>query len=74
VKLVRPLILPVLVVAVMLATASPAFAAGGPVAEAAKPWHYWIAFVLIASALGIALIALPIGYLFKVWLPKHRGR
>jgi hypothetical protein len=37
----------------------------------AQPWHYWIAFVLFFSALGIVLIALPVGYYLKVWRLKH---
>ncbi len=37
----------------------------------AQPWHYWIAFVLFASALGIALVALPVGYYKRVWRVKH---
>jgi hypothetical protein len=37
----------------------------------AQPWHYWIAFVLFFSAMGIVLVALPIGYYLKVWRLKH---
>lgn len=40
----------------------------------AQPWHYWISIVLFASALGVALIALPVGYYLKVWRLKQRGR
>lgn len=41
---------------------------------AAQPWHYWIAIVLLASVVGVVLVALPLGYYKKVWRLKHRGR
>ena len=42
--------------------------------DAALPWHYWIAPVLLLSILGIVFVALPLGYYLKVWRLKHRGR
>jgi uncharacterized integral membrane protein len=55
----------------LLVTASSAVAStGAPLAEA-KPWHYWISIVLLVSALGIVLIALPIGYYRRVYRLKH---
>ena len=40
----------------------------------AQPWHYWIAFVLLLSVLGIVLIALPVGYYLRVCRLKHPRR
>jgi thiosulfate reductase cytochrome b subunit len=40
----------------------------------AQPWHYWIAWVLFVSALGVVLIALPIGYYLRVYRLKHPKR
>ena len=42
--------------------------------DAALPWHYWIAPVLMLSALGLVLLAMPAAYYLKVWRLKHRGR
>lgn len=42
--------------------------------DAALPWHYWIAPVLMLSALGLVLFAMPVAYYLKVWRLKHRGR
>lgn len=42
--------------------------------DAALPWHFWIAPVLMLSALGLVLFAMPLGYYLKVWRLKHRGR
>lgn len=42
--------------------------------DAALPWHYWIAPVLMLSALGLVLFAMPLAYYLKVWRLKHRGR
>jgi hypothetical protein len=42
--------------------------------DAAQPWHYWIAFSLVAGALFVVFVAMPVGYYFKVWRLKHRGR
>lgn len=54
---------------VLVALAAPAPAATGMLA-AAKPWHYWISFVLVASVLGMfAMLAL--GYLVKVTMAKY---
>ncbi len=60
-----------LTLTLLLATATSAVAStGAPLADA-KPWHYWIAYVLVFSALGIVLIALPIGYYLRVYRLKH---
>lgn len=52
----------------LVAGAAPASAA--PVLAAAKPWHYWIAFVLMASFLGLVAM-LGIGYLVRVTMAKY---
>jgi hypothetical protein len=63
-----------LTLTMLLVTASAAAAnTGAPLAEA-KPWHYWIAYVMVASALGIVLIALPVGYYLRVYRLKHPKR
>ena len=61
------------VVTVLVVAASPAGASTGVLAEA-QPWHYWIAYVLLFSALGILFIALPVGYYMRVWRLKHPRR
>jgi hypothetical protein len=61
-------------VAVLLVAASPAGASTGATLAEAQPWHYWIAFVLLMSALGILFIALPVGYYLRVWRLKHPKR
>jgi len=40
---------------------------------AAKVWHYWVAFPLVALALG-AIIALIVGYLVKVTGARYPRR
>jgi hypothetical protein len=40
---------------------------------AAKVWHYWVAFPLVALALG-AIIALVVGYLVKVTGARYPRR
>jgi thiosulfate reductase cytochrome b subunit len=60
-----------LALAVLVATATPAVAGTGATLADAEPWHYWIAYVLLASALGVVLIALPIGYYMRVYRLKH---
>ena len=62
------------VLAVLVAVATPAGASTGATLADAQPWHYWIAFVLLISALGILLIALPVGYYLRVWRLKHPRR
>lgn len=42
--------------------------------DPAQPWHYWISIVLLASAVLIVVIALPIGWWLKVGRLKYRGR
>ncbi len=61
-----------LAVAVLVATAAPA-SASTPVLAEAKPWHYWLAPVLFGSGVLI-VIALMVGYVVKVTIPKYRGR
>jgi len=56
---------------VLVATASPALASTGATLGEAEPWHYWISIILLASALGVVLIALPIGYYMRVYRLKH---
>jgi hypothetical protein len=62
-KVLRPLLLVLLAVT-----------AAGCGGDEALPWHYWIAPVLILSALFVVFVALPLGYYMKVWRLKHRGR
>ena len=54
--------------AMFVAIETPASAATTP--AAAKPWHYWIAPVLAASFVLMAL-ALALGYFVKVLNPRH---
>jgi hypothetical protein len=61
------------VLTVLVVAASPAGASTGVLADA-QPWHYWIAYVLMASILGIVFIALPVGYYLRVWRLKHPRR
>jgi thiosulfate reductase cytochrome b subunit len=63
-----------LALTLLVITASPAVASSGATLAVAKPWHYWIAYVLVASALGIVLIGLPIGYYLRVYRLKHPRR
>jgi thiosulfate reductase cytochrome b subunit len=63
-----------LAVTMLVLTASPAMASTGTTLADAKPWHYWIAYVMVASALGIVLIALPVGYYLRVYRLKHPKR
>ena len=54
---------------VLVALAAPASAAT-PVVLAAKPWHYWISFVLAASFVGLVVMML-VGYFVKVVMLKY---
>jgi uncharacterized integral membrane protein len=56
-------------IVVLVLIAGPAQAAT-PVVLAAKPWHYWISFVLAASFLGLALMMV-VGYVVKVVMLKY---
>jgi hypothetical protein len=56
---------------VLLASAAPAVASTGATLADAEPWHYWISIVLLVSALGVVLIALPVGYYMRVYRLKH---
>ena len=40
---------------------------------AAKVWHYWVAFPLLAAAI-LSVIALGIGYLVKVTAARYPRR
>ena len=59
-----------LAVFLLLAGALPAEASSGLVLAAAKPWHYWIAFVLTASVLGLFAM-LGLGYVVRVTMQKY---
>ena len=63
-----------LALTLLLVTATPAVASTGATLAEAKPWHYWISYVLVVSALGIVLIALPVGYYLRVYRLKHPKR
>ena len=56
-------------VVLLVLLAGPAQAAT-PVVLAAKPWHFWISFVLAASFLGL-LAMMAVGYVVKVVMPKY---
>jgi thiosulfate reductase cytochrome b subunit len=62
------------VLTMLVVAASPAGASTGATVADAQPWHYWIAFVLLLSILGIVFIALPVGYYLRVWRLKHPRR
>lgn len=62
-KLVRPLLL------VLLAATL-----AGCDGDESLQWHYWIAPVIMLSVAAVVLVVLPLGYYFKVWRLKHRGR
>jgi thiosulfate reductase cytochrome b subunit len=55
---------------VLVALAAPASAAGPAVLAAAKPWHYWISFVLAASFVGL-VVMMVVGYLVRVIMLKY---
>lgn len=40
---------------------------------AAKVWHYWIAWFLVVPAL-LGFLALGLGYLVRVIVPRYRGQ
>jgi hypothetical protein len=40
---------------------------------AAKVWHYWIAFPLVAGGVGL-MVALVVGYLVRVTSAKYPRR
>jgi hypothetical protein len=56
-------------VVMFVVLAAPAQAAT-PVVLAAKPWHYWISFVLAASFIGLALMMV-VGYVVRVVMLKY---
>lgn len=66
-------LLPPLVAVLVASAAGPASAATGVLAEA-RPWHYWIAFVFVAGAAFVLLVALPVGYYVRIWRLRQRGR
>jgi len=43
-----------------------------PALAAAKPWHYWVSFLLLAS-FALVVVALLVGYYVKV-IRASRGR
>jgi hypothetical protein len=51
-----------------------ALVAAGCSKDPAQPWHYWIAPVLVLSAVFVVVVAMPAAYYFKVWRLKQRGR
>ena len=55
---------------VFVALAAPASAATPAVLATAKPWHYWISFVLAASFLGLVAMMV-VGYLVRVIMLKY---
>ena len=42
--------------------------------DAAQPWHYWIAPLLVFSALFVVFVVMPLSYYLKVYRLKQRGR
>lgn len=65
----RPAV-PLVAVAWLTVTALPALAQDGG-GESARPWHFWIAPILLAGAV-LSLIALGVGYYVRVM--SGRGR
>lgn len=65
-----PIKVALLTVFILLAGAGPASASSGLVLAAAKPWHYWISFVLTASVLGLFGM-LGLGYVVRVTMQKY---
>ena len=57
-----------------LVAALVALIAAGCSKDAAQPWHYWIAPLLVFSALFVVLVVMPAAYYFKVYRLKQRGR
>ena len=51
-----------------------ALTAAGCDGDQAQLWHYWIAPLLMLSAVLIVCIAMPAAYYFKVYRLKQRGR
>jgi len=51
-----------------------ALVAAGCSKDAAQPWHYWIAPLLVLSALFVVFVVMPLGYYLKVYRLKQRGR
>ncbi len=58
----------------VVATVILAVVATGCDGDTALEWHYWIAPLLVFSALFLVLVVMPLGYYLKVWRLKHRGR
>jgi len=44
-----------------------------PVLAAAKPWHYWLAFLFVFAFVA-ALLGIAVGYVWKVVLVKYGFR
>lgn len=51
-----------------------AIVAGGCNGDQAQLWHYWIAPILMLSAVLVVCVVMPVAYYFKVYRLKHRGR
>ena len=51
-----------------------AVVASGCGGDPAQLWHYWLAPGLVLLSLFVVLVVMPLGYYFKVWRLKHRGR
>ena len=59
----------VLAAALLVATASPALAQEGT--SPARPWHYWIAPVILGAAV-LLVVALGVGYYVRVMSGRTR--
>lgn len=58
---------------VLLVAFLAAFATGCS-GDSALLWHYWLAVALMAAALLVVFVVMPLGYYVKVWRLRHRGR
>jgi uncharacterized integral membrane protein len=65
-----PLKAALLSVVLLVLLAGPASASPPVVLAAAKPWHYWISYVLAASFLGLVLMMV-VGFVAKVVMLKY---
>lgn len=61
-------------VRIPLVAAVVALLAAGCSKDPAQPWHYWIAPLLVFSALFVVFVVMPVMYYFKVYRLKQRGR
>jgi ABC-type Na+ efflux pump permease subunit len=51
-----------------------ALVATGCDGDQAQLWHYWIAPVMMLSAVLVVCVLMPLAYYFKVYRLKQRGR